>query len=158
MNRAQLDMVIEVVEEVIGPAGFECVEAEWFGNEKVLRLYVDQAREDGAEGIDLEGCAKVSRLLEECVRLDDLIPGSYQLEVSSPGVERPLRRLTHFQKVLGETVQVKLQAKILDRKNGTGRLVDVRDNEVILETTQGPWSFPIDQVQRASLVFNWNNH
>ena len=153
MNRIQLDQVISVVEHVIGSAGFECVEAEWIANENVLRLYVDRP-----EGIDLEGCTKVSRLLYENADLDAMIPGSYSLEVSSPGLERPLRRRSHFEKVVGETVQVKLQSKVSDRKNATGRLIEVIEDKVTLETTQGPWSFPIDQVQKASLVYSWNGH
>ena len=153
MNRTQLDQVISVVEASIVPAGFECVEAEWVANEKVLRLYVDRV-----DGIDLEGCAAASRLLREIPDLDTLISGSYNLEVSSPGLERPLRRRSHFERAVGETVQVKLQTKILDRKNGTGRLVGVSDTEVTIETTQGPWSFPLDQVQKASLVYSWTNH
>jgi len=176
MNRFQLDQVIELVEAAIGPNGFECIEAEWVANERVLRLYIDRLESQASQGskdvdkdvddheasqvaqvgIDLEGCAMASRLLAESPELDAMIPGPYSLEVSSPGLERPLRRRRHFEKAVGATVQVKLQTKILDRKNGTGRLVGVNDNEVTLETTQGAWSFPIDQVQKASLVYSWD--
>lgn len=155
MNRHQLDQIINIVEGSINPFGFECIEAEWVSNERILRLFVD--RPDCQTGIDLEGCAAASRLIAEIPAVDAAISGPYSLEVSSPGIERPLRRRRHFERAVGETVQVKLQSKILDRKNGTGRLVGVNENEVTLETTQGPWSFPIDQVQKASLVYSWNN-
>ncbi len=84
----------------------------------------------------------------------------WALEASSPGIERPLRRARHFERHIGETVQVKLADKDLPRRNGTGRLVEVvgADDKarVTVETEQGPWTFPLESLQRASLAYDWN--
>jgi ribosome maturation factor RimP len=176
LNRAKLDEVINLVSRVIEPAGFECIEAEWVGSEQILRLYVDRLpsnvltvvpvvvddkRADSTAGIDLEGCVAVSRMLVEFEELDALISGAYTLEVSSPGIERPLRSRKHFEQYIGNTVQVKLADKNLPRRNGMGRLIDVSgdddsDARVTVETEQGPWTFPLGSLQRASLVYDWN--
>lgn len=164
MERAKLDKIIALVTDICAPAGLECIEAEWSGSERILRLFVDNA---GSEGINLDGCVKASRLLEDSTLFDDMIPGTYTLEVSSPGVERPLRRRRDFEKHLGSTVQVRLLEKVQERRNGSGKLVGIEpglaaqgnkdDSLITLETEQGPWRFPLTSLQRASLVYDWNS-
>lgn len=166
MDRTKLDTVIALVSRLLQPAGYECIEAEWAGNDRVLRLFIDRVEgapvpEGKKPGVDLDDCVKASKLLDEVAELDAAIDGTYNLEVSSPGVERPLRRLVDFEKHLGQTVEVKLADKIDDRRHGTGKLVAVaKDTQPIitLETKRGPWSFPHSSLQRASLVYDWGDH
>ncbi len=164
MDRSKLDMLIAQISRSLNPHGFDCIEAEWAANERILRVYVDNLA--AGPSITLDGCVKASRLLEDVPELEAMVPGNYSLEVSSPGVERPLRSRTHFERHMGETVQVKLVDKYLDRRQGTGRVVEVaegdtvtgqQDTLVTLETEQGAWSFPLTHLQRASLVYDWTN-
>lgn len=156
MDRALLDRIVNLTSELLAASGCFCVEAEWVAHERILRLFVDQ---DSEEGIDLDGCVKASRLLADAADLDAMVPGAYTLEVSSPGVERPLRKQRDFERFVGETVQVRLQGKVQERRNGKGRLVQVDrsgdDALITLETEQGVWSFPLAALQRASLVYDW---
>lgn len=166
LTRVQLDDIIDLANSVVKSAGFECIEAEWASDQRVLRLYMDRTG-----GIDIDGCVAASRLLNQLSELDKLIPGQYTLEVSSPGVERPLRQQEHFQRHIGELIQVKLSEKVLDRRCGKGRLLAVSNGShlkestmsvedpvmVTLETPQGQWSFPLRAVQRASLVYDWSD-
>lgn len=161
MDRVKLDDIIAKVSGVLNPSGLDCIEAEWIGNERILRLFVDvlgsEIREEG-KGIDLNGCVRASRLLEESPELDETVGSAYTLEVSSPGIERPLRRSSDFVQHIGETIQVKLRDKHADRRNGTGKLVRVDDGEaacITLDTAEGQWSFPLASLQRANLVYDW---
>jgi ribosome maturation factor RimP len=163
LDRTKLDTLIALVSQTLAPHGFECLEAEWAAGERILRLYVDTL---SGEGINLDGCVLASRLLEELPALEEVMPGKYSLEVSSPGVERPLRSKSHFESHLGETVSVKLVDKYLDRRQGTGKVVGVAvgdtvtgqsDTLITLQTEQGAWSFPLTHLQRASLVYDWGN-
>ena len=150
MDRAKLDALIVVVDSKIASEGFECVEAEWMGNTKTLRIFVERT----GVGMNIEGCVQVNALLNEYAPLDQMVSGSYQLEVSSPGIERPLRKKEHFQKHLGEMVQVKLLDKQMERRSGTGRIKSVGET-VALETDQGVWEFDFSKLQKAQLVFDW---
>ncbi len=161
MDRLRLDSIIEAASSALTEGGYECIEAEWESNDRILRLFIDCVRAE-ATGMTMEECVKASRLLDATDRLDQVIAGSYTLEVSSPGVERPLRRQRDFEKHLGQMIEVKLSDKIQDRKHGKGRLVDVLDETgddvlITLDTNRGPWQFPLATLQRASLVYDWGN-
>jgi ribosome maturation factor RimP len=167
-----LDEVVAVVSEQLRPAGFDCIEAEWSAHDRILRLFVDQL--DPEKGpINLDACVEASRLLLEFAPLDEVVPGKYTLEVSSPGVERPLRRLPHFERSVGSTVEVKLREKVQERRNGKGRLVRIDppspaamadksagsedDARITLDTAEGVWTFPLGALQRAHLVYDWGD-
>lgn len=152
LDRAQLDAVIKIVNDAIAAAGFECIEAEWLGNVNTLRLFVERP----GHGIDLSGCVEVNSLLYNFAPLDAAISGDYHLEVSSPGVERPLRTRQHFERYLGEVAEVKLWEQQSDRKAGTGRIVAV-DSSVTLETSRGLWVFDLAKLQKAHLVYDWES-
>lgn len=163
MDRTKLDTLIALVSQTLAPHGYECLEAEWVAGERVLRLYVDTL---AGEGINLDGCVAATRILEGLPSLDEVMTGKYALEVSSPGVERPLRSKAHFESHLGETVSVKLLDKYMDRRQGTGQVTNVAEGDTVtgqidtlitLRTEQGDWSFPLAQLQRASLVYDWTN-
>lgn len=162
MDRLRLDDVTVLASRLVEPAGYECIEAEWVGNDHILRLFVDRidAGATTEAGIKLDDCVTASRILNDAPELDELVNGTYVLEVSSPGVERPLRFPKHFARHIGATVQVKLSDKVADRRQGKGKLVDVaagEDASITLETEQGPWSFPLAKLQHASLVYDWGH-
>jgi ribosome maturation factor RimP len=161
MDRARLDVIIEAASEALAQGGYECIEAEWESGDRILRLYVDCVNPEG-HGMNLEECVKASKLLDASGDLDNVVAGPFALEVSSPGIERPLRKKSDFEKHIGQMVEVKLAGKVQERKHGKGRLVDVLNengNDVLitLETSRGPWQFPLVTLQRASLVYDWGN-
>jgi ribosome maturation factor RimP len=163
LNRKKLDDVITLVSRLLAERGhpeLECLEVDWLPGERILRLYVD--RIDGNGGIDLEGCVTASRALEESPELDGVFKGTYTLEVSSPGVERPLRARQHFVREIGKRIQVRLSEKHADRWRAAGRLAAVADEadgpHITMETEQGAWSFPLASLQRAHVVHEWGEH
>ena len=158
MNRAWMNTIIEIVDRKLSDTDFLCREVEWVPSDKILRLYIDDTSSD--TGIDLDGCVSVTRQLSECEELDNAIDGAYNLEVSSPGIECPLRLSHHFRDAIGSTVRVELMERVTDRKAGKGRLLSVsNDNEpeITLETSRGAWSFPLKQLYKASVVYDWDN-
>ena len=97
MNRIQRNEILEIVESIITPMGYECIEVEWVQSEKILRVYIDSE-----SGVDMDDCLEVTRAMNEIESIDEKVPGEYRLEISSPGVDRPLRLFEHFEKCIGE--------------------------------------------------------
>ncbi|MEY4631102.1 MAG: hypothetical protein RIQ81_1222 [Pseudomonadota bacterium] len=159
MNRNQLNHAIDLIQAQLGKkglcdSGIECIEAEWAGNESTLRIFVDSP-----QGVNLDTCAAVSHALGECDELDMMFKGHWNLEVSSPGLERPLRRTEHFRKFIGATVNVNLTEKVSERRHAKGKVLDVSNDELVtLETAEGQWSFPVEKIHRANLVYDWERN
>lgn len=160
MNRSQLNEIMKQVEERIHALGFSCLDVHWVtSGSPTLRIFIDLVTADGDRAVSIDDCERVSRLLNDWQELDDLIEQPYQLEISSPGVERPLRKAEHFAAQVGkdQPIKVKLYDLIENRRNGTGLVTDVntKENVVTLSTELGPWTFPLDKLKQASLVYDW---
>jgi ribosome maturation factor RimP len=141
------------VTAVLSVAGIECIESEWNQHDRVLRLYIDRE-----SGIDLDACVLANDLLNEKLGIDDEIPEGGSVEVSSPGIERPLRRIEHFERYIGSQVRVRLRDKVAGRRNAEGRLVGADSSgAVVLELDAGDWKFPIDLLHSASIVYQWQH-
>src|SRR5204862_3226140 len=111
--------------------GFELVDAELVGGGRAptLRVYIDSP-----QGITVDDCADVSRQISAILDVEDPIAGSYTLEVSSPGLDRPLVTPDDFRKRIGETVKAKLRRPDLTgRRNFTGKLLEVQSEGIVLE-------------------------
>ncbi len=152
MNRRQRDDLIELANAGIAETGCECLEVEWDSASRTLRLFVDRAG-----GITVDHCATVSRMLDTNAALESVIDGAFNLEVSSPGVDRPLRKLEHFASAVGGTVDVKLAVAADGRKHGIGKLQAVDGQDLLIETSRGLWRAPWVQLDRAHIVFDWEN-
>lgn len=157
MNRLKLNELMSQVSNILEPHGFICIEAEWQGHDRVLRLYVD-SRSAGA-AVDLDSCVYISRLLDDSGKLDEVVTGHYTLEVSSPGVERPLRRAEDFLRFMGSEIDARLADRHQERRRARGILAAVEgpDNEtkITLDTPQGAWTFPLAALAKANLVHDW---
>lgn len=169
MNRIQCDLMIEFVNGEVSPSGYRCIEVEWDAAGRILRIFL----ENSTYGLDMEDCVKVTKLLSENERLDALVSGPYTLEVSSPGIERPLRDLADFSRYLGQSVEVKLLNAVDARKHGKGKIVEVLQESslplqakeradcgaesptITIETSRGLWKFPFKALLRANLVYDW---
>ena len=138
-----------LLEPTVEAMGYELIEVELRLSAKrsLLRLYID-----GADGVDLSDCEAVSHQASGLLDLEDPLPGAYTLEVSSPGLDRPLVKGSHFRRFIGERVKVRTILPIEGRRNFTGYLVDVRDQEIELEVEDRRWCLALTDVERARLA------
>ncbi len=127
--------------------GIEFVSA---GNNSVLRLFIDHE-----SGVDVDDCAEVSRQVSAILDVEDPISSEYNLEVSSPGLDRPLFELEHFQAVLGETINLKLSVPLNGRRKFKGQLVNI-DNDTLIVVVDGlDYELVISNIDKANLVANF---
>ena len=138
-----------LLEPGVSAMGFELVDVEMVGSSHnpTLRVYIDSPR-----GVNVDDCASVSRQLSALLDVEDPLPGHYTLEVSSPGLDRPLVKPEDFRRFIGETIKVKLQAPILGRRNFSGRLVDVTAEHAVVEVDKEIVNLAFGDMERARLV------
>lgn len=141
--------LIDLLEPVVTAMGFELVELELVGvgGNRTLRLYID-----APGGVGLDDCEAVSHAVEEVLDVEDPIPERYSLEISSPGVDRPLRKPADYERFAGEKVKVKTFGPINGQKSFTGALIGLQEEQVVVETPEGRTAIPLDQVAKAHLV------
>ncbi len=150
------DRVRTLLEPIVARDGFELVEVEWLreGRSWVLRLYVDRPG-----GVTVDHCQELSRTIEPVLDVEELIEPSYSLEVSSPGLERPLRKPEHFQRFSGERAQVKtfgpLDTGSGPRKSWTGTLRGFQDGAVAIEVDGQVHRIPLDKIAKAHLEYDF---
>lgn len=130
--------------------GAELVLLEEAGSrrKRVVRLYVDHP-----DGVTHDLCARVSALVGEALDAADWSEGPYTLEVSSPGVERPLRKPDHFRAQIGKDVYVKAFAPVAGRKVWRGRLLDVTDDGIVISESEEEAVIAFDQIAQAHVIF-----
>ena len=147
MQRASTQ-VVNVIEPVVTGLGYELVGAE-FGqaeNGMTLRVYIDKP-----EGIVMEDCAAVSRQLNAVLDVEDTIKSAYLLEVSSPGVDRPLFTEAQFSAQIGQEVRVRLTDGVGGRRNFKGPLIAVRDGVAIVEVDGIDYELTISDIEQAHI-------
>jgi len=149
----------ELFEPVVNGMGFDLVEIEHFPNPKhgVLRLYIDKpesAASDGkkSEGVVIEDCSAVSRQISALIDVEEPIRGQFNLEVSSPGLDRPLRRVKDFQRFTGSLVKLKTVMPLDGQRNFKGRLLEANDEAVVIETETEELSLPMNAIEKARIV------
>ena len=148
MQRAS-PAIVEIVSPVVTGLGYEFIGAE-FGqaeNGQTLRVYIDKA-----EGIVLEDCAAVSRQLNAVLDVEDTIKSAYQLEVSSPGVDRPLFTEEQFRDQLKEMIRVKMADGVDGRRNFKGELVAVNAGIVTVVVDGLDYDLPLIDIDQAYVV------
>jgi ribosome maturation factor RimP len=142
------DSLIGLLEPAVAAMGFELADLDAnFGRRGLLRLYIDRP-----EGVTVDDCQRVSEQVGALLDVEDPLPGSYVLEVSSPGFDRRLRTLAHFERFAGETVKVELKDALEGRRRFTGRLAGVRGSEVLLEVEGRVWQLPLNDIAVARLA------
>jgi ribosome maturation factor RimP len=154
------------LEERVGRLGFELVEVEWAGSDRrpILRVRVDVAEERACEGrgVTVDDCAWVSRELEPWLDQLEVVPEHYVLEVSSPGLDRPLTRVRDWVRFTGQQVAIRGPRVLAGRATRLeGELVGLRRDErererVVLRLASGEEvEVPKDEISRAHLVYRW---
>lgn len=166
--------LIQTLREVATPplegVGYELVDLEWKREQGVgwvFRVFIDRLQNSvrptpdapgGLGGITHEDCTIASRELSAVLDVADVLPHAYHLEVSSPGVDRPLRTQEHFRRFAGQRAKVRLRHGLDGRKNFAGTIVDVIADDpagrVVLEVDGTPFTLPLDDLDRANLVYD----
>jgi len=139
-----------LIEPVVEGMGYEVVDIEFrpHPTDGLLRIFIDKPG-----GIQLEDCEAVSKQVSGVLDVEDPIPGQFNLEVSSPGLERPLRKQQDFVRFAGEKVKIKLSVPTLEgQRNFTGKLMGMQDEEVILQADNETHYFPLDSIDKAHIV------
>ncbi len=151
-----LDTVRSYSEDLLDSLGFELVEVEYLvSNDRgVLRLYVD--RPDG--GITLDDCVTVSRQLGALLDVEDVIPFHYVLEVSSPGLNRPLKRPKDFLAHCGEKIKIKTRMPVGGRRRFSGILqkYSEADGSIVLDTDAGCCILDVANFAKCNLVYEFH--
>lgn len=143
------DELSRLIRPAIEALGYEFVGLEYLSNPKnrLVRIYIDRE----PEGINVDDCADVSREVSALLDVEDPVSGHYSLEVSSPGIERPLFEPAHYQRFVGETVVLHLSAPIENRARFTGRLVEADDRQVRIEVDDQVLEVAYGEIRKAHL-------
>ena len=143
------DQLCALIQPVVESLGCQLWGVEYFsqGKHSTLRIYIDSEN-----GIGLEECEKVSRQVGSVMDVEDPIAGEYTLEVSSPGVDRPLYTLEQFAKYVGEQVNVRLRVPFEGRRKFSGILSGVEDHDVVVVVDNEEYLLPIESIDKANIV------
>jgi ribosome maturation factor RimP len=162
MADTQKNAIEALIEPICRAHGVELVDVRVLGGRgrSVVRVMIDRDRPDGGDvpgsGVTIDDCTHVSRDLSSALDVhEDLLPGSYNLEVTSPGVERPLVKRRDYERFVGREVRVQTTARIGERKKFQGRLLDVADHDVEVDQDGHPVRIPFEAISRANLVYRF---
>ena len=141
--------LLNLIEPIVEGLGYECVGIDYNPHPKhgLLRIYIDSKN-----GILVDDCTKVSHQVSGVLDVEDPIQGNYQLEVSSPGADRPFFKVSQFERYIDNTVLVNLFKTIDGRRKITGRIVKVVDDIISLEEGEQVYEVPFDAMSKARLV------
>ena len=138
-----------LLEPTVTRLGYELadVEVRLGGRNGLVRLFIDRP-----DGIGLDDCEKVSLAVSALLDVEDPLPGHYNLEVSSPGLDRKLTKVEHFQRFEGEIVKVQLRIPQDGRRRFRGRLLAVEDDNIVVEVDGESYSLALSKIDTARLV------
>lgn len=139
-----------LLEPVVESLGCELWGLEYLaqGKKSLLRIFIDKK----PDGVVLEDCEAVSRQVSSVLDVEDPINGEYTLEVSSPGMDRPLYKLEHYQEFAGHKVALRLRVNFEGRRKFSGLLKGVEDDEVVLEVDGEEYLLPFELIDKANIV------
>lgn len=138
-----------LVEPVVSSLGYELVGVEFVmqGRSGLLRVYIDNE-----DGITLDDCQRVSHQLSGVLDVEDVIKGQYQLEISSPGLDRPLFTKEHFERFTGHMAKVRLTVPRNGQRKFRGTLNGVENDQVKLDVDGEEILLPLGTIDKANLI------
>ncbi len=141
--------LVTLIEPIVEGLGYECVGIEYNPHPQhgLLRIYIDAEK-----GILLEDCSKVSHQLSGLLDVEDPITSNYELEVSSPGADRPFFKISQFQRYMGRTVTVNLFKPINKQRKFTGQIEKVEGEIILLRQASESIEIPFQAMSKARLV------
>jgi ribosome maturation factor RimP len=140
----------DLVRSAVDALGYELLGVEYVSQPRsghLLRIYIDSE-----QGVGLADCEKVSHQVSGVLEVEDPIRGDYALEVSSPGLDRPLFEKAHFARFAGEVARVRLNVPLNGRSNFKGVIVEVDGDDVVMLVEGEPVRLPFAQLSSARLV------
>ncbi len=136
-----------LLEPSVESLGYELLHIEFSGTDgNTLRIYID-----AVGGIEVDDCASVSRQVSLILDVEDPVKNAYTLEVSSPGLDRPLVKPEHFSQFTGQLARIIMHTHVLGRRRFTGTLVEADDQQVVLEVDGESYDLPYDMMESARL-------
>jgi ribosome maturation factor RimP len=141
--------LVELIEQAVTGLGYELVDFETSPRARLLRVFIDRPLEQG--GVNIDDCSAVSNHLSRLFTVENI---DYdRLEVSSPGLDRPLKKPADWQRFAGQDVQFKLRVPIGNQRNFAGCIVGLQGDDTALVTVEGvERAFPLDGIEKARLV------
>lgn len=146
------DKLVQIIEPAVTALGFELIGVEYLaqGRHSLLRVYIDHE-----DGITVDDCGEVSHQVSAVLDVEDPIRGEYTLEVSSPGLDRPLFTLEHYVRFTDNLAEIRLHAPMDGRRKFKGRIVGVEEDEVIVEVDGETFRLAFGNIEKANLVHEW---
>jgi ribosome maturation factor RimP len=141
--------LVNLIEPIVEGLGYECVGIDYNPHPKhgCLRIYIDSEK-----GILVEDCSKVSHQISGVLDVEDPIPGNYQLEISSPGEDRPFFKISQFEQFIGSKVTVNLFKAIEGRRKITGLIEKVEGDIITLHEADRVFEVPFNAMSKARLA------
>lgn len=145
--------ISELIEDKIVNIGYELYDVEYIkkGKDYYLTIYIDNE-----SGISIDDCEKVTNEINDILDKADYIKEQYFLEVSSPGLERILKKDKHLENSIGKNVEISLYTKIDNKKQFEGILKSFSDNEITLKINDKDKTFQRQNIAQIKIVYNWN--
>lgn len=140
--------LIEIIQQPIEALGFELIGVEYIrSRQPILRIFIDHAN-----GITVDDCAEVSHQVSAILDVEDPISAAYVLEVSSPGMDRPLFTIAHYKQFIDHQIMFSLRIPMQNRRNWKGKIVQV-ENEMITVDVEGTLhQFAFGNIQKANII------
>lgn len=154
------DKTRQIAEPILENEGLELLDVEYGreGGRWVLRLFIDKPGSQPGEGVGIDDCQRASHAVETAIEVADIVPHEYALEVSSPGINRPLTKPEHFRRYLGQKVRIKTYGPMFEppRKSFPGVLVGFEDEVAEVEVEgAGRFKIPRKDIAKANLQAEW---
>jgi ribosome maturation factor RimP len=142
------ELLQEMIAPIVTSLGCELWGLEYLtqGRYTTLRIFID-----AANGVSLEDCEKVSRQISAVMDVEDPIQGEYTLEVSSPGMDRPLYTFAHYARYVGETINMRLRMARDGRRRFKGEILKAENNEVLIAVEGKEYLFAVDAIDKANI-------
>ena len=143
--------ITRLIEPSLSAMGYQLVRVQLSGGQQRPTVQIMAERSDGS-GMTVEDCTEVSRAVSALLDVADPLPVSYMLEVSSPGIDRPLTRPADYQRFAGREAKLETRWPVAGKRRFRGRLLGVEGEAVRVKTAEGEIALPLSEIERAKLV------
>lgn len=149
LTLANVELIQELIEPAVEALGYELWGVQHIsqGRRSTLCIFIESSK-----GITVDDCAAVSHQVSGIMDVEDIIPNQYTLEVSSPGLDRPLFKLAHYQRYVGEFIRVRLQVPFDGRRKFTGYLTAIEGDDIIVRVDDEEYVLPIESIDKANII------